>query len=242
MESQKHIYDVDLYEVKLHSLFESLSETDINDKLKQAVLFVIEEKKRSNSPHRILNYGDDFFEFSFALFLYANKVDAKLILNHHFRKQNDQKGFVNFIEFRIKEILKYLKDKELLSKVSDWIYDKHNNDLKTVDADFDSFPSLFKSQQTFQKLLTLLSDYEIIDKNNNWVGLTDKLSETSIFASHLVDVKCTYLHTHKRELVRGHFNNFFNYKVSKSSFANNPSKFADKVLAVYQNIFKDLNS
>ena len=67
--------------------------------------------------------------------------------------------------------------------------------------------------------MQLLKEYEIIDSQNNWVGLTNKKSETSILAEFLVDIKCTFLHTHNRELVRDHFNTYFNTNVSKSSFA-----------------------
>ena len=90
--------------------------------------------------------------------------------------------------------------------------------------------------------MQLLTEHEIIDSHNNWVSLTDKKSEASLLAKYLVDITCTYLYTHNRELVRDRFNTYFNTNVSRSSFAPNPSKFDSKIEDTYNAIFNDLNS
>jgi hypothetical protein len=238
IEKNKHIYDVDLFDIDLLDIQEMISKIDdIPISFKDRIVEILEFRKKEKSLDSIVEMDDPLFEFALSLYLYSNQAVTKLILNYHFRLSNNKEHFVKLIEFKVLEILKNFANENLIEKVSDWVYDKSNSNFKSTPSDFHSFPSLFKSHSTFKKLMQLLKDYEIIDSHNNWVGLTNKKSETSILAEFLVDIKCTFLHTHNRELVRDHFNTYFNTNVSKSSFAPNPSKFDGKIEDTYRTIF-----
>ena len=238
IEKNKHIYDVDLFDIDLKDIQEMISKIDdIPISFKHRIVEILEFRKKEKSLDSIVEMDDPLFEFALSLYLYSNQAVAKLILNYHFRLSNNKEHFVKLIEFKVLEILKNFVNENLIEKVSDWVYDKSTSNFKSNSSDFHSFPSLFKSHSTFKKLMQLLKDYEIIDSQNNWVGLTNKKSETSILAEFLVDIKCTFLHTHNRELVRDHFNTYFNTNVSKSSFAPNPSKFDSKIEDTYRTIF-----
>ena len=242
-EKNKHIYDVDLFDIDLKDIQEMISKIDdVPISLKNRIVEILEFRKNEKSLDSIVEMDDPLFEFALSLYLFSNQAVAKLILNYHFRLSNNKEHFVKLIEFKVLEILKNFANENLIEKVSDWVYDKSNSNFKSTPSDFHSFPSLFKSHSTFKKLIQLLKEYEIIDSHNNWVGLTDLISEPSIFAKHLIDIKCTFLHTHNRELVRGHFNNYFDFNVSRSSFAPNLSKFDSKIKDTYNTIFNDLNS
>lgn len=242
-EKNKHIYDVDIFEIDLLDIQEMISKIDdIPISHKDRIVEILEFRKKEKSLDSIVLMDDPLFEFALSLYLYSNQAVAKLILNYHFRLSNNKEHFVKLIEFKVLEILKNFANENLIEKVSDWVYDKSNSNFKSTPSDFHSFPSLFKSHSTFKKFMQLLKEYEIIDSHNNWVGLTDLISEPSIFAKYLLDIKCTFLHTHNRELVRGHFNNYFDSNVSRSSFAPNLSKFDSKIKDTYNTIFNDLNS
>jgi hypothetical protein len=242
-EKNKHIYDVDLFDLDLLEIKQLILKIDnISSDFKHSITKIIELRKNEIKYDSIVHNSDPLFEFALSIYLYSNQTVAKLILNYHFRLSNNKEHFVKFIEFKVLEILKNFANDDLIEKVSDWVYDKSNNNFKSTPSDFHSFPSLFKSHSTFKKLMQLLTEYEIIDSHNNWVGLTDKKSEASLLAKYLVDIICTYLHTHNRELVRDRFNTYFNTNVSKSSFAPNPSKFDSKIEDTYNAIFNDLNS
>ena len=243
IEKNKHIYDVDLFDIDLKDIQEMTSKIDdIPISLKDRIVEILEFRKKEKSLDSIVEMDDPLFEFALSIYLYSNQTVAKLILNYHFKLSNNKEHFVKLIEFRVIEIITNFANDDLIEKVSDWVYDKSNNNFKSTPSDFHSFPSLFKSHSTFKKLMQLLTEYEIIDSHNNWVGLTDKKSEASLLAKYLVDIICTYLHTHNRELVRDRFNTYFNTNVSKSSFAPNPSKFDSKIEDTYNAIFNDLNS
>ena len=214
----------------------------IPDSFKSSIDYIVELRKRNSRFDFIVEMDDPMFEFALSLYLHSNQALTKLILNYHFRLSNNKEHFVKLIEFKVLEILKNFANENLIEKVIDWVYVKSNSNFKSTPSDFHSFPSLFKSHSTFKKLMQLLKEYEIIDSQNNWVGLTNKKSETSILAEFLVDIKCSFLHTHNRELVRGHFNNYFDSNVSRSSFAPNLSKFDSKIKDTYNTIFNDLNS
>lgn len=237
-EKNKHIYDVDLFDIDLKDIQEMISKIDdVPISLKNRIVEILEFRKNEKSLDSIVEMDDPLFEFALSLYLFSNQAVAKLILNYHFRLSNNKEHYIKLIEFKVLEILKNFANENLIEKVSDWVYDKSTSNFKSTPSDFHSFPSLFKSHSTFKKLMQLLKDYEIIDSQNNWVGLTNKKSETSILAEFLVDIKCTFLHTHNRELVRDHFNTYFNTNVSKSSFAPNPSKFDSKIEDTYRTIF-----
>ena len=242
-EKNKHIYDVDLFDIDLKDIQEMISKIDdVPISLKNRIVEILEFRKNEKSLDSIVEMDDPLFEFALSLYLFSNQAVAKLILNYHFRLSNNKEHYIKLIEFKVLEILKNFANENLIEKVSDWVYDKSTSNFKSTPSDFHSFPSLFKSHSTFKKLIQLLKEYEIIDSHNNWVGLTDLISEPSIFAKHLIDIKCTFLHTHNRELVRGHFNNYFDSNVSRSSFAPNLSKFDSKIKDTYNTIFNDLNS
>ena len=242
-ENNKHIYDVDLFDIDLSDIQRMLHNNDkIPDSFKSSIDYIVELRKRNSRFDFIVEMDDPLFEFALSLYLFSNQAIAKLILNYHFRLSNNKEHYIKLIEFKVLEILKNFANNNLIEKVSDWVYDKSTSNFKSTPSDFHSFPSLFKSHSTFKKLMQLLKEYEIIDSHNNWMGLTNKKSETSIMAEFLVDIKCTFLHTHNRELVRDHFNTYFNTNVSRSSFAPNLSKFDSKIKDTYTTIFNDLNS
>ena len=242
-EKNKHIYDVDLFDLDLLEIKQLILKIDnISSDFKHSITKIIELRKNEIKYDSIVHNSDPLFEFALSLYLYSNQAVTKLILNYHFRLSNNKEHFVKFIEFKVLEILKNFANDDLIEKVSDWVYDKSNNNFKSTPSDFHSFPSLFKSHSTFKKLMQLLTEHEIIDSHNNWVSLTDKKSEASLLAKYLVDITCTYLYTHNRELVRDRFNTYFNTNVSRSSFAPNTSKFDSKIEDTYNAIFNDLNS
>ena len=242
-EKNKHIYDVDLFDLDLLEIKQLILKIDnISSDFKHSITKIIELRKNEIKYDSIVHNSDPLFEFALSLYLYSNQAVTKLILNYHFRLSNNKEHFVKLIEFKVLEILKNFANDDLIEKVSDWVYDKSNNNFKSTPSDFHSFPSLFKSHSTFKKLMQLLTEHEIIDSHNNWVSLTDKKSEASLLAKYLVDITCTYLYTHNRELVRDRFNTYFNTNVSRSSFAPNPSKFDSKIEDTYNAIFNDLNS
>ena len=242
-EKNKHIYDVDLFDLDLLEIKQLILKIDnISSDFKNSITKIIELRKNEIKYDSIVHNSDPLFEFALSLYLYSNQAVTKLILNYHFRLSNNKEHFVKLIEFKVIEIITNFANENLIEKVSDWVYDKSNNNFKSTPSDFHSFPSLFKSHSTFKKLMQLLTEHEIIDSHNNWVSLTDKKSEASLLAKYLVDITCTYLYTHNRELVRDRFNTYFNTNVSRSSFAPNPSKFDSKIEDTYNAIFNDLNS
>ena len=242
-EKNKHIYDVDLFDLDLLEIKQLILKIDnISSDFKHSITKIIELRKNEIKYDSIVHNSDPLFEFALSLYLYSNQAVTKLILNYHFRLSNNKEHFVKLIEFKVIEIITNFANENLIEKVSDWVYDKSNNNFKSTPSDFHSFPSLFKSHSTFKKLMQLLTEHEIIDSHNNWVSLTDKKSEASLLAKYLVDITCTYLYTHNRELVRDRFNTYFNTNVSRSSFAPNPSKFDSKIEDTYNAIFNDLNS
>ena len=117
------------------------------------------------------------------------------------------------MSLKVLEILKNFANENLIGKVSDWVYDKSTSNFKSTPLEiFILFLHYFKSHSTtFKKLMQLLKDYEIIDSHNNWVGLTNKKSETSILAEFLVDIKCTFLHTHNEGACKRSFQHLFQH-------------------------------
>ena len=110
IEKNKHIYDVDLFDIDLKDIQEMTSKIDdIPISLKDRIVEILEFRKKEKSLDSIVEMDDPLFEFALSLYLYSNQAVTKLILNYHFRLSNNKEHFVKFISLLLTSIFLVVK-------------------------------------------------------------------------------------------------------------------------------------